>query len=296
MTTVAQSKAARSHIDALARSDALSAMLTSQAQAVAVVAQATPEIGAAAQKIAEALASGATLYYAAAGSSGLMALADACELPGTFGIDPKQIRLFMAGGVPSDGLMSGDVEDATSDAINAARTMREGDVAIILSASGTTPYALAFAETARRNSNVVIGIANLPGTRLLDLANIAICLPTQPEIVDGSTRLGAGTAQKVALNMMSTQVGILLGHVYNGLMVNVVADNIKLRKRATRIISQIANVPESAAHEALLKAGQGTKLAILIAAGLDAAAARERLNETKGHLRDCLPTAKVGSI
>ncbi len=296
MIIAAPSKEIRPAVDTLPRADALSAMLASQAQAVAVVAQAQPEIGAAAQKIAEALTSGATLYYAAAGSSGLMALADACELPGTFGIDPEQIQICMAGGVPTDCRMPGDVEDSIPDAINAARSMRDGDVAMVLSASGTTPYALAFAQTARQSNRCVISIANDVHAPLLELADIAICLPTQAEIVDGSTRLGAGTAQKIALNMMSTQAGILMGHVHNGMMVNVIADNIKLQQRATRIITQVSKVPESKALEAMSLARNDTKLAILIAAGIDVEEARARLTKAKGHLRDCLPAAKVGSI
>ena len=296
MTTAAFSMEFGQAVDQLERADALSAMLASQAQAVAVVDQAKTQIDAAAQKIAEALTSGATLYYAAAGSSGLMALADACELPGTFGVAQQQIGIFMAGGVPADGRMPGDVEDATQDAINAADSMSDGDVAIVLSASGTTPFALSFAETARRKNVCVIAIANAKKAPLLDLADVGICLPTQPEIVDGSTRHGAGTAQKVALNMVSTQAGILMGHVHDGLMVNVVADNAKLRKRAMRIITQIAKVSESAAQEAMVLAGNDTKLAILIAAGLDVEAARQSLAIAKGHLRDCLPAVKVGSI
>lgn len=277
-------------IDALSRGGALAAMQASHMAAISAVSGALAEIDEAAGHVAAALASGATLFYVAAGSSGLMALADACELPNTFGISAGQIRICMAGGVPADGVMPGDTEDDTSDAVTIAHDLQAGDVAIVVSASGTTPFALAFAEAAKARGNTVIAIANVDGTPLLELADVAIGLETAPEVVDGSTRLGAGTAQKVALNMISTQAGILMGHVHDGLMVNLVPDNIKLHKRACRIVTTIASVSESDAERALEIAGQNSKLAVLIAMGLDLNTARARLSQAGGRLRDCLPT------
>lgn len=276
-------------IDALSHADALSAMLASHMAAVATVAQAQAEIDAAADCLAAALMAGKTLFYAAAGSSGLMALADGCELAGTFGVAAHQVRICMAGGVPADGVMPGATEDDCSDAIAAARDMKAGDIAIIVSASGTTPFAIAFAETARAQGNRVVAIANVAASSLLDLADVAIALPTAAEVVDGSTRLGAGTAQKVALNMISTQAGIRLGHVHDGLMVNLVADNAKLHKRAARIVGQIAAVSEQVAKDALVASRYNTKLAALIASGIDIGSARVRLEKAGGRLRDCLP-------
>ncbi|MCU9850071.1 N-acetylmuramic acid 6-phosphate etherase [Defluviimonas sp. WL0024] len=285
-----QDKAARP-IDALPRADALSAMLTSHAAAVAAVAPARPAIDAAAGHLAEALARGRAVFYVAAGSSGLMALADACELPGTFGVDPRQIRICMAGGVPADGIMPGATEDDDGEATAAVRGMAPGDVAIVVSASGTTPFAVAFAEAAVAQGNTVIGIANVSAARLLELADLAIAIPTPAEVIEGSTRLSAGTAQKVALNMMSTQAGILMGHVHDGMMVNLVADNIKLRKRAARIVARIAAVPEEAAVRALEVSRYDAKLAVLIALGVGEGDARNRLAGAGGRLRDCLATA-----
>lgn len=278
-------------IDALSRESALSAMLSSHMAALNVVAGACLEIDLAAGRVAAALAAGNVLHYAAAGSSGLMALADACELPGTFGVAANQVRICMAGGVPVNGVMPGDTEDGTDEAIAAAREMTAGDVAIVISASGTTPFAVAFAEAAISQDNSVIAIANVAGARLLEIADVAVALPTGVEVIDGSTRLGAGTAQKVALNMMSTQAGILLGHVHDGLMVNLVPDNIKLRQRAARIVMQITSVTEDAAEEALTRAGYNTKLAILIALGISPEIARTRLDGASGRLSDCLPAA-----
>jgi N-acetylmuramic acid 6-phosphate etherase len=267
----------------------MSAMLASHMDAIATVAQAKAEIDEAADCLSAALAAGRTLFYAAAGSSGLMALADACELAGTFGVARRQVRICMAGGVPADGVMPGDTEDNALEAVAVAREMEAGDVAIVVSASGTTPFAVAFAETARARGNTLVAIANVAGSRLLELADVAIAVPTAAEVIDGSTRLGAGTAQKVTLNLMSTQAGILLGHVHDGLMVNLVSDNAKLRKRASRIVRQIASVSEDAAEEALIASGYDTKLAALIASGVDIECARVQLDRAGGRLRDCLP-------
>ncbi|MCB1386491.1 MAG: N-acetylmuramic acid 6-phosphate etherase [Nitratireductor sp.] len=276
-------------IDALSRGDALSAMLASHLAAVGAVAVAQAEIDRAAEWVCAALTAGKTLYYAAAGSSGLMALADASELAGTFGIPTQQVRVRMAGGVPADGVMPGDTEDDAGDGIAAAREMQPGDVAIVVSASGTTPYAVGFAETAREQGNGVVAIANVAGSRLFQCADVAIAIPTAAEVVEGSTRLGAATAQKVALNMISTQAGILLGHVHDGMMVNLIADNAKLRQRASGIVRRIARVPQAAAEAALSASGHDAKLAVLLACGVDIDRARERLARAGGRLRDCLP-------
>ena len=275
-------------IDARPRIEALSVMLHSHLAAARAIETSFPEIDRAAEAIAGTIESNGTLFYAAAGSSGLMALADACELPGTFGVPQEQVRIVMAGGVPADGRMPGVTEDQTDEARAAARTMSPGDIAIILSASGTTPFACAFAEEARQNGNTVIAIANSTPSRLLELADIAIAVPTGAEVVEGSTRLGAGTAQKIVLNMMSTQAGILLGHVHDGHMVNLVPDNIKLKKRAEGIVERIADVPVDRAKEALELAGFDTKLATLIALGTDIDEARAILSMTGRRLRESL--------
>lgn len=276
-------------IDALTRDDALTTMRASHMAALEAMASAQEAIDEAAAQVVATLSAGCTLVYAAAGSSGLMALADASELTGTFGIPSRQIRVCMAGGVPVDGIMPGNTEDDRNEAILAARAMNSGDLAIILSASGTTPYAIAFAETAKAQGNTVVAIANATKSSLLAMADIAIGLATAPEVVEGSTRLSAGTAQKVALNMISTQAGILLGHVHDGLMVNLVPDNIKLRQRAQHIVSRITGVPSKVAGDALERAGLDTKLAVLMAAGLNIDVARRKLAESGGRLKDCIP-------
>lgn len=277
-------------LDALPPHSAVSALLAGQSAALEVVSHVAEEIDHAAELMAASIRSGRSLVYAAAGSSGLMALADACELPGTFGISPDAVRIFMAGGVPVDGHMPGDVEDDEDAAQSVAREIAAGDTVVVLSASGGTPYALAIARQAKAKGAKVIGIANNPDTALLDVADVPICLETPPEVIAGSTRLGAGTAQKAVLNIMSSLMGVKLGHVYQGMMVNVVADNAKLAKRATGIVSQIADVSDRDAQAALHSASGNLKAAILIAKGCSHTAAMDLLATYEGHLGPCLET------
>lgn len=280
-------------IDALPAQQALGAMLASHARACETVATALPQIEAAAARVADCLSSGHRLHYAAAGSSGLMALADACELPGTFGIPQSRIRIHMAGGVPADGAMPGETEDDTAAGTAAAETMAPGDLALVLSASGTTPYATAFAAAARARGAAVVAIANVAAAPLLDSADIAIPLPTGDEVLAGSTRLAAGTAQKVALNMISTLAGVQLGHVHAGRMVNLRADNAKLRARAASMVAEIAGTGPAGAQAALAAADGQVKPAILIACGADPATARDTLAAANGRLRDALARLKI---
>lgn len=274
-------------LDALSPHEVVARMLAGQLAAIACIGDVAAPIDAAAQAMAATVRAGGSLVYAAAGSSGLMALADACELSGTFGISPDAVRVFMAGGVPADGRMSGEVEDDPLAAEIAISNIAAGDCVIVLSASGTTPYALAVCARATEKGAVVIGIANNPDTALLELAEIAICLATPPEVVAGSTRLGAGTAQKAALNIMSTLMGIALGHVYQGMMVNVVADNAKLVARSVGIVTHIAGVSDDVAREAISAAKGSVKSAILIAKGQTLAQAQAALAAHDGHLGPC---------
>jgi len=279
-------------IDLLDADHAAEFFLQSQRLAIDAVGAAASDIARGASAMATAVRSGGALIYAAAGSSGLMALADASELPGTFGISADTIQIHMPGGVPADGVMPGDTEDDAAAADAVGRSIVQGDVVIVLSASGSTPYALAVAKVAKAKDCFVIGLANNRGSALLELADIAICLETPPEVIAGSTRLAAGTAQKAALNLMSSQLGIELGHVYQGKMVNVVADNSKLIGRAVGIVAGISDVSASTAKSALEQAGGDTKVAILVASGCSVAGAKDLLNQSNGQLGRCFQLLK----
>jgi N-acetylmuramic acid 6-phosphate etherase len=278
--------------------EALDILATAQMGAAWSVRSALPEIAKASEIAANSIANGGNLAYAAAGSSALMAMADALELPGTYGISRHRIKIMIAGGLAALTDLAGAPED---DELQAARDVAEaeikaGDCLIAVSASGSTPYPLAAAAAAKARGAAIIGIANNAGSKLLEAAEIAICLPTPPEVIAGSTRMGAGTAQKIALNMFSTMMATRLGHVHDGYMVNLHADNLKLRARACRIIAAVAGVDEDQAALALDRAGGAVKAAILLAAGADdAAAARNLLERAQDRLRPALSVLRASA-
>ncbi|GHA41634.1 N-acetylmuramic acid 6-phosphate etherase [Amylibacter ulvae] len=275
-------------IDAVAPLRAVSIMLDVQRKAIDAVNNAIDGIIDASNAVAQTVTNGGTIHYVAAGSSGLMALADGAELPGTFGIAQNQIRIHMAGGVPTDGQMPGNTEDDISNTHTIVEAMQSNDCVIAISASGTTPFAYDIAQAARAKGINVIAIANNADTALLKIADVAICLSTPPEALAGSTRMGAGTAQKVALNLISTQAGILLGHVHDGQMINLIADNAKLRQRAINIVGSIADVSNETAALALRTADGNTKHAILIAKGCPASEVNKLLATYGPRMGDCL--------
>ncbi|WP_424944828.1 N-acetylmuramic acid 6-phosphate etherase [Aliiroseovarius crassostreae] len=259
-----------------------------QQEAAAVVRLGAPQMASAARVMAETIRNGGTLYYIAAGSSGLMAAADAMELGGTFSIPATQVRILMAGGIPTAPDMPGDSEDQSDELVRALSPLAPKDTVITVSASGSTPYTLAAAGIAKDAGATVIGIANNARSPLLDLADYPICLPTPPEVLSGSTRMGAGTAQKIALNTLSTLMAVDLGHVHDGMMVNLHADNAKLRARATGIVARISGQTDAAAKDALQRAGGDVKRAILIATGATPDQATDLITRTNGHLRPAL--------
>lgn len=277
-------------LHAASGAEVLARLLAAQTAAVGCLDAALSALEAAAEAGAGALLSGHRMAYAGAGSSGLMALADCLELAGTFGIAPDRTPMLFAGGTAALLHMTGGVEDdpdlAAADVARMAP--KPGDVVICVSASGSTPYTLLVAEAARRAGARVIGMANVPGSRLLTLADVPVLLETGPEVIAGSTRMGAATAQKIALNMLSVLVGIRLGHVHDGYMVNVVADNAKLTDRAARIVRAIAGSSEDSARAALTQSGGAVKPAVLIAAGASPDAATAALARSAGHLAPAL--------
>ncbi len=266
-----------------------------QIDAARTVKPAIGQIAHAAAIAAQCLGSGGRIAYAAAGSSGLMALADGLELPGTYGIARDRIVILLAGGAAAFHDLPGGPEDDAGQAAKevAEAGLKSGDCLIAISASGTTPYAIGALEEAARRGVRTIAIANNAGSPLLEKAEAPILLATPPEIIAGSTRMGAGTAQKIALNMLSTLAAIHLGHVHDGHMVNLLADNLKLKRRAARIVAAVAGCGEAEAEAALEKTGGSVKPAILVAAGAaDRQAAQQLLEGTGGKLRPALE--KIG--
>lgn len=289
------SHAAAKGFDLLPSTDALLILAQGQVSAATAVQHAIPQLEAAALAMAKTLQAGGNLIYAAAGSSGLMALADALELPGTYGIAPERVRMLFAGGLGDMTRMPGGPEDdphaAQQDVLAAG--VGAGDCLLAITASGSTPYALAAVEAARAAGARTIGIANNTDVPLFDLVDIAICLPTPPEVIAGSTRMGAGTAQKIALNMLSTMMAVHLGHVHDGLMVNLIADNLKLQRRAQRIVMEVTGVDAQGAMDALTQTQGAVKPAIVLAAGASSTeAAIQVLDAHEGRLRPALAAVR----
>lgn len=270
--------------------DILATLLSAQIDALAALRPALSALGAAAEAATACLASGGKLAFAGAGSSGLMALSDRLELAGTFGIPPARTPMLFAGGTGALAHLTGSVEDnpALAEADVEEAALGAEDLVLVLSASGTTPYALAVARAAQARGARVVGLANVAGSALLECADFPVLLDTGPEVISGSTRLGAATAQKVALNLLSTLVAVRLGHVHDGYMVNVVADNAKLVKRAARIVMALAGVGEAEAEAALEATHGAVKPAVLVARGLGPADAVAQLERGGGHLSAAL--------
>lgn len=286
-------------LDARQPLDVLGVLADAQKAAVAAVDPALADIAAASRLAADALLAGGRLVYAGAGSSGLMAMADALELPGTYGIAREHIVILLAGGAASLVDLAGGFEDDRALAVSDAKEagLRAGDCVIAVSASGSTPYALSLIAYAKEKGAKVIAMANNPGAALFDEADVSILLPTPPEVISGSTRMGAGTAQKIAFNLFSTLLGIHLGHVHDGHMVNLKADNIKLRGRACRIVSDISGVGLDEAERLLTLSDGSVKVAVLLARGVeDKAAAQVALDHSGQSLRRALEAVEQQNL
>ncbi len=264
----------------------LTRLLDAQIAAVGSIRPALPALEVAAEAAAAALQAGFRMGYAGAGSSGLMALADCLELAGTFGMTPARTPMLFAGGTAALLHMTGAVEDDPALALAdlAKAEFGPGDVVICVSASGSTPYTVAVAQGARVAGARVVGIASVANSPLLAHADDPVLLNTGPEVIAGSTRMGAASAQKVALNMLSVLVGIRLGHIHDGYMVNLTADNAKLVERAAEIVMALSGQSREIAGAALLQAGGAVKPAVLIARGAVPDQALATLKATGGHL------------
>jgi N-acetylmuramic acid 6-phosphate etherase len=269
----------------------LTAIVDAQRASIDAVREAIPSLAIAAEAVAARIRAGGRLVYVGAGSPALMAQADALELPGTYGLAPATVPVLAAGGQAAMLAIPSGAEDdrAEAEAGIDALGVGPGDAVLAISASGTTPFPVAALRRAKARGALAIGMASNANTPLLDDADIAVLLPTPPEVIAGSTRMNAGTAQKCALNMLSTLVGIRLGHVHDNLMVNVQVENEKLRRRAIGIIMRIVGTGEPAARAALERCDGSVKAAILVAAGAgDVDEANDVLARHGGAVRACL--------
>ena len=275
----------------------LTVLYESQIEAAKCVNKSIASLEAGAKAMANAVSNGNKLVYAGAGSSGLQGMADGLELTPTFGIPISQIKILRAGGLQDMAQPKGNMEDNKLSAISDAEIIEPGDCVICLAASGNTTYPSVIMKIAKKVGAITIGIANNPDTELLSGSDIPVFLPTPPEVLAGSTRLGAGTAQKIALNTMSTYMGILLGHVMDGQMVNLIANNAKLLKRSENIVINITGCNANKAKDALREAKGGVKLAILLASGAKSiTTAQNILASEKQNLRLAIKRVKFEKL
>ncbi|MFO1034119.1 MAG: N-acetylmuramic acid 6-phosphate etherase [Hyphomicrobiales bacterium] len=264
----------------------LDTLQAGQERAIAAVRKAAPQIAAAARCVATQINAGGRLAYAGAGTSLRIGVQDGAELPATFGLEEDRLLYLLAGGRAAIFETLADAEDDAEAGRKAASVLKSSDVLIAVAASGRTPYTVAAAEEARARGCPVIAVVNNAGSPLAAAADVEVVLGSGPEIIAGSTRMGAGTAQKAALNMISTLAFTRLGAVHDGYMVNVQAGNEKLRQRAAHIVAAIAHVELGAAELALTACHNQIKPAVLLCKGEGSyAAAQEKLAEANGNLR-----------
>ena len=277
-------------LDAWDDATILASLWEGQMAAVAAVQPALPVLAAAAAAAAGRLRAGGRLVYAGAGTSGRIGVQDGAELGPTFDWPAERLVLLIAGGEAALIQAIENAEDRADLAATAldAHDIGPEDVVIGLAASGRTPYTIACLEEARRRGALTVAVANSPGARLLAVAEHAVLVETGPEPIAGSTRLKAGTAQKVVLNLFSTLVMIRLGHVYRGQMVDMQARNAKLRHRAERMVHGLTGREPEAVRTALEGAGGRVKLAVLLLEGLNRQAAEALLERHGGQLRGAL--------
>jgi N-acetylmuramic acid 6-phosphate etherase len=292
MTEQANSNSA--NIDSLPTLDLLRVINVEDARVALAVQSALPAIAQAVDSIAEKLRQGGRLIYIGAGTSGRLAVLDAVECVPTYGTPPELVQGIIAGGPTA---LTQSIEGAEDSPAGGAADLKAvslsaRDVVCGVAASGETPYTLGALAYANSLNAVTIGIACNSPSSLLELARIPIAVPVGPEVIAGSTRMKAGTAQKLVLNMLSTGTMIRLGKVYGNLMVDVQATNQKLVHRARRLVSQLAEVDLIQAQALLDQSGGEVKTAIVMQRReVDAAQARQLLQGVEGQLRRLIDPA-----
>lgn len=268
----------------------LAAFVEGQERAIAAVKYAQSAIAAAARAIVARVGQTGRIIYIGAGSSGLIAALDGVELGGTFGWPDERMAFVLATGTALRPGLPGESEDdaGRGRADIAALNLAREDAVIAVAASGTTGFTLAATAEARAAGALTVGIANNPGAPLLEQVDVPVLLDSGPEIIAGSTRMNAGTAQKAALGLISSLAMIRLGHIYDGLMVDMRVDNAKLRKRALSTLMHIAGCEEAKAAEAFDRCGGSVKRAALVLRGAAPDEADRILVAAGGNLRSAL--------
>ncbi|WP_051812993.1 N-acetylmuramic acid 6-phosphate etherase [Streptomyces sp. NRRL S-340] len=285
-----------SEIDRLPTLEIARLMNAEDAAVPAAVAERLPQIAAAIDAVAERMARGGRLVYAGAGTAGRLGVLDASECPPTFNTGPGQVVGLIAGGPEAMVTSVEGAEDSRELAVEALDALGLGpdDTVVGISASGRTPYAIGAVEHARALGALTIGLACNAHSPLAAAAEHGIEIVAGPELLTGSTRLKAGTAQKLVLNMLSTITMIRLGKTYGNLMVDVRASNDKLRARSRRIVALATGAPDEEIERALTATDGEVKDAILVLlSGVDGPAAARLLTRSGGHLRAALAAVEA---
>jgi N-acetylmuramic acid 6-phosphate etherase len=259
-----------------------------------VVARALPQIARGIDWITDALSIGGRLIYVGTGTSGRIAALDASECPPTFNVPPSTVQFVMAGGLRALSQAVEADEDSRELGVREMRKKKPNkkDVVIGIAASGRTPFTVAAVEYARKAGAKTIALTCNPNSPLEKAAELAIVVQTGPEVVSGSTRMKAGTAEKLVLNMLSTGAMVKLGYVYGNLMVNLHQKNNKLIERAINIVQKALGIDRDEARRALDRAANDVPVAIVMAkAGVSRKAAQRLLSDAKGHVRNAITAA-----
>ena len=288
---------ASAHIDSCTTLEMVTIMQQEDSKIASAIEKILPEIARAIDATSQRLENGGRLFYLGAGTSGRLGILDASECPPTYGTDPELVQGLIAGGIPAIFRAQEGAEDNPGLAVHDLKEhgFSAKDVLVGIAASGRTPYVIGGLKYARELGALTIALACSEHAEIAALADIALTPVTGPEVVTGSTRMKAGTAQKLVLNMLSTGTMIKLGKVYGNLMVDVKASNKKLEERAIRIVMEGSGCKRTEAEKALKGADGHAKLAILmVVAGVSAGEGQALLERTSGHLAAAIRLAAGG--
>ena len=289
---------ASAHIDSCLTLEMVTIMQQEDSKIAAAIEKILPAIARAIDETSQRLERGGRLFYLGAGTSGRLGILDASECPPTYGTDPELVQGLIAGGIPAIFRAQEGAEDNPDLAVEDLKEhdFTEKDVLVGIAASGRTPYVIGGLNYAKALGALTIALSCSEHSKIAALADISLTPVTGPEIVTGSTRMKAGTAQKLVLNMLSTGTMIKLGKVYGNLMVDVKASNKKLEERAIRIVMEGSGCARSEAETALQEAGGHAKLAILmVVVGVSASEGQRLLDCTAGHLAAAIRQAAGGT-
>ena len=283
-------------LDRMSSLEIVRLMNDEDANVAGAVRRALPQVARAIDVVAAGVRQGGRLIYVGAGTSGRLGALDASEIPPTFNTSPQTVQFIMAGGSRALGASTEASEDDTALALAEIEKRKPGkrDIVLGIATSGRTPFTIAAIEYARGRGAHTIALTCNRNSPLERAAHFAIVTEVGPEVVAGSSRMKAGTAHKMVLNMISTGAMTRLGYVYGNLMVNVWTKNEKLIQRATRILEQASGADHETAAAALKSSGNRTPVAlVMLAAKVNRAKAVAALKQTKGHAREAIEIART---